>query len=67
MRKKGGTDLGKPIRYLWRNDAETQEEYEEEKAKYQRYGFRIVTYKGGTKKDIHSGLKEVIKNHLELD
>lgn len=59
--------MSKPIRYLWRNGSETQEEYEKEKARYQRYGFRVVAYTEGKRENIHSALKEVVKNHLELD
>ncbi|MDO4332442.1 MAG: hypothetical protein Q4C58_07090 [Eubacteriales bacterium] len=55
------------VHYLWRNDYASQEEYEKEKERYRQYGFRIVTYQDGEKKNIHEALKKVMQNHLEAD
>lgn len=56
--------MKKPTYYLWFNSFSTKEEYEQIKEGLTKCGFRIVTYFDGTdKKDIHTGLKQLIKNH----
>ena len=56
--------MRKPTYYLWRNDFSSEEEYNATKDKYRNLGFRVVTYQDGqSDKDIHVGLKAVIKNH----
>lgn len=56
--------LNKPTYYLWNNDFSSQEELEKAEAEYKKLGFRVVTYQDGPKdKNIHDGLKEIVKNH----
>lgn len=56
--------MNKPTYYLWKNDFSTQEDFETAKEKYRKLGFRVVTYLDGQNdKNIHDGLKAVIKNH----
>ena len=56
--------LNKPTYYLWKNDFSSQEEYETAKELYKNLGFRVVTYLDGrSNKNIHNGLKALIKNH----
>ncbi len=56
--------MSKPTYYLWKNDFSSQEELESAKDKYRKLGFRVVTYLDGpTDKNIHDGLKAVIRNH----
>ncbi len=56
--------MKKPTYYLWFNSFSTKEEYEQIKEGLTKCGFRIVTYfDGADKKDIHTGLKQLIKNH----
>ena len=56
--------MSKPTYYLWNNDFSSQEELEKTKAKYKNLGFRVVTYRDGPNdKNIHNGLKEIVKNH----
>ncbi len=56
--------MKKPTYYLWYNNFSTQEEYRQTKEKLTECGFRVVTYSDGSKeKDIHNGLKMLIKNH----
>ena len=58
--------MNKPTYYLWKNELSTHEEFEKEKEKYKKLGFRVVTYLDGQKdKNIHDGLKAIIKNHYE--
>ncbi len=57
--------MGKPTYYLWRNDYPTQETFEQAKEKYRKLRFRVVTYLDGQdEKNIHDGLKAIIKNHI---
>lgn len=57
--------MNKPTYYLWKNDFSSQEEYEKAKEKYRNLGFRVVSYLDGRNdKNIHDGLKAVIKNHI---
>lgn len=57
--------MKKPTYYLWKCDFSTQEDLESAKEIYSKSGFRVVTYQDGQKqKDIHEGLKAVIKNHI---
>lgn len=57
--------MNKSTHYLWKNDFSSQEEYEKIKENYKKHGFRVVTYVDGqNNKDIHDGLKAVIKNHF---
>lgn len=56
--------MSKPTYYLWRNDFSSQEEFEKAKEQYRKHGFRVVTYLDGQEdKNIHDGLKAIIKNH----
>lgn len=56
--------MNKPTYYLWKNDFSSQEEFETLKEKYRQLGFRVVTFLDGPEdKNIHDGLKAVIKNH----
>lgn len=56
--------MSKPTYYLWKNDYTSQEEFDTAREKYQRLGFRTVTYLDGQPdKNIHDGLKAVMKNH----
>lgn len=57
--------MHKPTYYLWRNDFASQEALEAAKEKYQKLGFRVVTYLDGQEdQNIHDGLKAVIQNHI---
>lgn len=57
--------ISKPTYYLWKTADMSQEELEEQKKYWMSLGFRIVTFlDGNSNKDIHEGLKAVIKNHL---
>ena len=59
--------MKKPTYYLWRNDFSTQEEYEAEKERFSKIGFRVVTYLDGkSDQDIHTGIKAVSYTHLTL-
>ena len=56
--------MKKPTYYLWRNDFSTQEEYETEKERFSKIGFRVVTYFYGKQdQDIHAGIKDLVRNH----
>ena len=56
--------MSKPTYYLWKTDFSSEKEYETAKDKYRELGFRVVTYLDGQNdKNIHDGLKAVIKNH----
>ncbi len=58
--------MSKPTYYLWKNDFSSQEEFETTKETYRKLGFRVVTFlEGQEEKDIHEGLKAVIKNHVK--
>lgn len=58
--------MKKPNYYLWRSDFSTQEEYEAEKERFSKIGFRVVTYLDGKPdQDIHTGIKALVKNHWE--
>ena len=47
-------------------DFSTQEEYEAEKERFSKIGFRVVTYLDGkSDHDIHTGIKALVKNHWE--
>lgn len=56
--------MRKPTYYLWYNHFSTQDEYEQTKERIVRQGFRVVTYFDGAEgRNIHDGLKRLIKNH----
>lgn len=58
--------MNRPTYYLWKTKDTTQEEYEAAKALYSKLGFRVVTFQEGDgQKDIHEGLKAMIKNHMD--
>ena len=58
--------MSKPTYYLWKNVFQTQQEFEDIKAKYRDLGFRVVTFQDGSSdKDINEGLKAVISNHYK--
>ena len=57
--------MSRPTYYLWKNDFPTREDFEAAKKLYCELGFRVVTYQDGqNQKDIHEGLKAIIKNHI---
>lgn len=57
--------MNKPTYYLWKTDFPTEAEFHQAKKKYTDFGFRVVTYlDGNNQKDIHSGIKSLIQNHL---
>jgi hypothetical protein len=57
--------LKKPTYYLWKSSTETQNDFEFEKKQYEKLGFRVVIFQdGGTDTNIHSGLKSLVKNHI---
>lgn len=59
--------MSKPTYYLWRNEFQTQQEFEKIKTKYRELGFRVVTFlDGSSDKDINEGIKAVIGNHYDL-
>ena len=56
--------MPKPTYYLWRSDFSSQEEFEAEREKYVRIGFRVVPFLDGqSDTDIHAAIKALIKNH----
>lgn len=56
--------MRKPTYYLWHSDFSSQQEFEAERDKYTRIGFRVVTFLDGQPDaDIHAGIKALIKNH----
>ncbi len=58
--------MSKPTYYLWKNNFTSQEEFQAAKEKYRKLGFRVVAYiDGPTDKNIHNGLKNIIKNHYD--
>lgn len=61
--------MSKPTYYLWRNEFQTEQEFEEIKTKYRSLGFRVVTFlDGNQEKDINEGIRAVISNHYkEMD
>lgn len=60
--------MGKPTYYLWKSSSQTHEEYENQRMMYTRLGFRVVTFHDGqADKDIHEGLKSLIRNHINDD
>lgn len=66
LNRKDVITIKKPTYYLWRNDFSTQEEYEAEKERFSKIGFRVVTYLDGkSDHDIHTGIKALVKNHWE--
>jgi len=57
--------FSKPTYYLWKTEDISFEELDEQKKYWMSLGFRVVTFlDGNDNKDIHEGLKAVIKNHL---
>ena len=60
-------NMSKPTYYLWRNEFQTPQEFEDIKTKYRNLGFRVVTFLDSNQdKDINDGIKAVIKNHYDL-
>ncbi|MCD8073633.1 MAG: hypothetical protein LUF27_01110 [Lachnospiraceae bacterium] len=58
--------MRKPTYYLWRSDFSSQQDFEAEREKYSRIGFRVVTFLDGpTDTDINTGIKALIKNHWD--
>jgi len=56
--------MNKPTYYLWHSNFPTDEEYKHTKEALTAYGFRVVTFFDGVnEKNIHNGLKALIKNH----
>ena len=64
-KNRGKQIMSKPTYYLWRNDFSSQEEFDEARVQFLNLGFRVVVFlDGSSKKNIHDGLKELIKNHI---
>ncbi len=58
--------LQKPTYYLWRTDYTSSEDFEADKEKYMKIGFRVVTFTDGqSDKNIHNGIKALIRNHIK--
>jgi hypothetical protein len=53
----------KPTYYIWKTEDMEAKEVEQKKLYWQSLGFRVVTFIDGHK-DIHTGLKAVIHNHI---
>ena len=61
---KGWDTLTKPTFYFWKSDFPNDDALSKEKKKYTDFGFRVVVYQEKPKeKNIHDGLKALIKNH----
>lgn len=57
--------LQKPTYYLWRTDYTSLEDFEADREKYIKTGFRVVTFTDGQPhKNIDNGIKAVIRNHI---
>lgn len=55
----------KPTYYIWITEDMVEEEVEQIKNFWTLMGFRVVTFKDGSKeKDINIGLKAIIRNHI---
>ena len=64
-KNRGKQIMNKPTYYLWRNDFSSQQEFEEAKVLFLNLGFRVVVFlDGNSEKNIHDGLKSLIKNHI---
>ena len=64
-KNRGKQIMNKPTYYLWRNDFSSQQEFEEAKVQFLNLGFRVVVFlDGSSEKNIHDGLKSLIKNHI---
>lgn len=64
-KNRGKQIMNKPTYYLWRNDFSSQQEFEEAKVLFLNLGFRVVVFlDGSSEKNIHDGLKSLIKNHI---
>lgn len=60
--------MTKPAYYLWKSDFPSDDALSKEKKKYTDFGFRVVIYQDGQNgKNIHDGLKTLIKNHYPSD
>ena len=58
--------MRKPTYYLWRNEFQESQELKEMETRYRNSGFRVVIFRDGTPdKDIHEGIKAIIKNYCE--
>lgn len=66
LNRKNVITMKKPTYYLWRSDFSTQEEYKTVKDRFEKIGFRVVTYLDGKQdQDIHDGIKALVRNHWE--
>ena len=64
--RKSVMALQKPTYYLWRTDYTSSEDFEADKEKYRKIGFRVVTFADGQPdKNIHNGIKALIRNHIK--
>ena len=64
--RKSVIALQKPTYYLWRTDYTSSEDFEADKEKYRKIGFRVVTFADGQPdKNIHNGIKALIRNHIK--
>jgi hypothetical protein len=51
---------------LWRTDYTSSEDFEADKEKYRKIGFRVVAFADGQPdKNIHNGIKALIRNHIK--
>lgn len=58
--------LRKPTYYLWRAEYISSEDFEADKEKYTKIGFRVATFADGrSDKNIHDGIKALIRNHIK--
>ncbi|MCD8324505.1 MAG: hypothetical protein LUC32_06105 [Clostridiales bacterium] len=62
--EKVGMDLNsKPTYYLLRSDFNSDEDFNAERDKYIKMGFRVVSLREGANNDINAGIKALVKNH----
>ncbi|MDO4941473.1 MAG: hypothetical protein Q4E73_01370 [Lachnospiraceae bacterium] len=60
--------MAKPVYYLWKSDFQNEDALSKEKKKYTDFGFRVVIYQDAqSEKNIHDGLKALIKNHYPIN
>jgi hypothetical protein len=57
--------VSKPTYYLWKTDRMDIKELERQEQYWSSLGFRTVVFQDKSlERDIHKGLKEIIKNHM---
>ena len=58
--------MSKPTYYLWRNEFQAEQEFENYVVKYRNLGFRVVTFLDGNQnRDINEGMRAIIANHYK--